>query len=67
MVSLLQDDAIYFCANLGCLKLELRKEKVKRMLLSILTEVLVHSYKCLSDIFMKRVPGLQKSLSVSFN
>lgn len=43
MVSLLQDDAIYICANLGCLKPKLYKEKVKEILISTLTEVLVHS------------------------
>lgn len=67
MVSLLQDDAVYFCANPRCLKPELCKESLKGVLISMLTEVLVCSYECLSDIFMKIAPGLQKCSSVLLN
>lgn len=64
MVNLLQDDAIYFCANLRCLKPESRKEYLKGILISIPTEVLVHINKCLLDIFMKRLPESKKCSSV---
>lgn len=64
MVSLLQDDAIYSFANLRCLKPELHKEYKKGILISAPTEVLVHINKCLSDVFMKRLPGFQKCSSV---
>lgn len=67
MVSVLQDDAIYSCANPRCLKPEFLKENVKGLWISTLTQVLVCNYKCFSDIFMKRVPGLQKCSSVLLN
>lgn len=67
MVSLVQDDAIYFCANLRCLKPELDKEYLKGKLISMPTEMLVHINKSLSYVFMKSLPGFHKCSSVFLN
>lgn len=50
--------------NLRCLKPELCKEYLKEILISTPTEVLVHINKCLSVIFVKKLPGVQKCSSV---